>query len=59
VWNLRAGWNVELAPDAALKTQVGCNNLFDEEFFEIRAGRGLYVGARRGLYRTVGIVLQF
>lgn len=59
VWNLRAGWNVELAPDAALKTQVGCNNLFDEEFFEIRAGRGLYLGPPRGLYTTVGIVLQF
>jgi len=55
VWNARLGFDYELAEGVALQLQVGGNNLLDEEYFEIRAGKGLFLGTPRGAYSVIGI----
>lgn len=59
VWNARGGWDHELTEDVRLELQLGSINLFDEDYFEIRAGRGLFPGPPLGAYTTIGIKTAF
>lgn len=59
VWNARTGYEIKLAKDAKLQFQIGCNNIFDKEYFEIRAGKGLFLGAPLGFYSMLGITIEF
>lgn len=45
VWNARLGFNREVVKDTTLQAQFAVRNLFDEEYFEVRAARGLVLGA--------------
>jgi len=58
VWNLRAGYEHELAKSVGLQIQAGCNNIFDKEYFEIRAGKGLFLGPPAGFYSFLGITVD-
>ena len=58
VWNARVGYEYKVAKNVTLRAQVGCINMLDEEYFEIRAGKGLYPGAPQGVYSTVGVTVD-
>lgn len=55
VWNARGGWVHEVAEGLQLKLELGVNNVFDEEYFEVRTGKGLLLGLPRGAYSVIGL----
>lgn len=55
VWNARGGWDHELTDGLTLQLELGVNNVFDEEYFEVRTGKGLLLGLPRGAYSVIGL----
>lgn len=45
VWNFNAGWRHALSDAVELHLQGTIRNLFDDEYFDVRTARGLYLGA--------------
>jgi len=45
LWNAHVGWRRELSEQLSMHLQVDLRNLFDEQYFDIRAARGIYPGA--------------
>ena len=41
-----------------LQMKLGYNNLFDEEYFEVRAGKGLFLGPPAGWNLMFGFSIE-
>lgn len=59
VWNLSVGWDQQLTDKATLDMRMVLRNAFDEDYFEIRSGRGIYPGAPQSLFFEVGFTQKF
>lgn len=59
VWNAKTGYDCQVAKNVKLQLQVGCNNIFNKEYFEIRAGKGLFLGPPAGLFTILGVTVDF
>lgn len=58
VWNARVGYDHQIAKNIRFRVQVGGINLFDEEYFEVRAGKGLFPGPPQGAYTSMGLTID-
>jgi len=58
VWNARVGVVRELAEGCTVRATALVRNLLDEEYFEIRAGRGIYAGAPFSYGGELGITFS-
>lgn len=59
VWNAHVGLRRMLGERCRFDVQVDARNLFDEEYFDVRAARGIYPAAPFGVGGTVGLVFTF
>jgi Fe(3+) dicitrate transport protein len=59
VWNASVGWNHAFSEQSTLSCLVGARNVLDEEYFEIRSGRGIYPGAPSSVVFEVGYTQRF
>jgi len=59
VLNLSAGWHHAFDGNSELSCLVGARNVLDEEYFEIRSGRGIYPGAPFSMVFEVGYTHRF
>ena len=59
LWNAHAGVRRAIAEGAQLEMQADARNLFDEDSFDVRAGRGIYPGAPFGYGLTMGLRFTF
>ncbi|MCK6446378.1 MAG: TonB-dependent siderophore receptor [Planctomycetes bacterium] len=59
LWNAHAGWMRRLSDGCKLRLGVHARNVFDEEYFDVRAARGIFVGAPFGLGAEIGLTFEF
>lgn len=59
IWNARVGLRRQLSKNCQLRATVLTRNLFDEEYFEVRSGRGLYAGAPFSYGAELGLTFSF
>lgn len=59
VWNAQTGIGMDLGPNCRLRFQLNGRNLFDHEYFEVRAARGIYPGAPFGYGAELGLKFTF
>lgn len=59
IWNITAGWDFTIRDKTDLNVLVGARNIFDEDYFEPRAGRGIFPGAPASLVAQVGFTHRF
>lgn len=59
LWNAHTGLRRQLTPACKLEVQVDARNVFDKEFFDVRAARGIYPGAPFGYGGAIGLTFQF
>jgi outer membrane receptor protein involved in Fe transport len=59
LWNAHAGFRRQLSERVRLEVQVDARNIFDEEYFDVRAGRGIYPGAPFGYGASFGLTFTF
>jgi len=55
VWNANAGWRHALSENVHLHVQGALRNIFDDEYFDVRTARGLYLGAPFSYGMMVGL----
>lgn len=59
VWGAHTGIDRRVSADCRLRFQVDVRNVFDQDYFDVRAGRGLYPAAPFGYGATLGITWGF
>jgi Fe(3+) dicitrate transport protein len=59
VWNARLGWQKEIVEGTTMQTQFAVRNVFDEEYFEVRSGRGLLLGAPFVYGAEIAVIHRF
>lgn len=59
IWNAHTGLRRQLNERVRLELQLDARNLFDEEYFTVRAGRGIYPGAPFGCGASLGLLFTF
>ncbi|MCC7014163.1 MAG: TonB-dependent receptor [Planctomycetes bacterium] len=59
VWNARLGLDRQVSDDFTFRVLLSARNLFDEEYFEIKSGRGMYLGEPFAYGLEVGLTRQF
>lgn len=59
IWNAHTGLRRHLSERVRLEVQLDARNIFDEEYFDVRAGRGIYPGAPFGYGASFGLLFTF
>lgn len=59
IWNAHTGFRRQLDERVRLEVQLDARNVFDEEYFDVRAGRGIYPGAPFGYGASIGLLFTF
>lgn len=59
LWNCNVGWDTRIDDKNDVSILVGGRNVFDEEYFEPRAARGIFPGAPASLVFQVGVTHRF
>jgi len=59
LWNAHAGWHRQISDGVRLELQVDARNVFDDEYYTVRTGRGIYAGAPFGYGASLGMLFTF
>lgn len=59
LWNCSVGWDTKIGDKNDVSFLIGGRNIFDEEYFEPRAARGIFPGAPASLVFQVGVTHRF
>ncbi|MCC6407177.1 MAG: TonB-dependent siderophore receptor [Planctomycetes bacterium] len=59
LWNAHVGWGRRLSDGCRLRLQVNARNVFDEEFFDVRVARGIFLGAPFSYGAEIGLTFEF
>ncbi|MBL8862957.1 MAG: TonB-dependent receptor [Planctomycetes bacterium] len=59
IWNAHTGLRRQLDARVRLEVQLDVRNIFDEEYFDVRAGRGIYPGAPFAYGGSLGLLFTF
>lgn len=59
VWNAHTGIAFDVTSSCRLRFQVDVRNVFDQEYFDVRAARGIYPGAPFGYGALIGLTWGF
>lgn len=59
LWNAGIGWDAKLDEKNEVSLMIGGRNLFDEEYFEPRAARGIFPGAPVSMVFQLGVTHRF
>lgn len=59
IWNASVGWEHAIDAKNEVSVLVGGRNVFDEEYFEPRSGRGIFPGAPASMVFQVGMTHRF
>jgi Fe(3+) dicitrate transport protein len=59
VWNAQTGIGMDLGSNCRLRFQLNARNLFNHEYFDVRAARGIYPGAPFGYGAEFGLKFTF
>lgn len=59
VWNAHTGIGTDVTDHCRLQFQVDARNVFDQSYYDVRTGRGIYPGAPFGYGATLGLTFEF
>lgn len=59
LWNCGVGWDTKLDEKNEISVLIGGRNVFDEEYFEPRAARGIFPGAPASMVFQFGVTHHF
>jgi len=59
VWNAHTGIGTRLSETCRLHFQLDARNVFDQSYYDVRTGRGIYPGAPFGYGATMGLTFEF
>jgi outer membrane receptor protein involved in Fe transport len=59
LWNANVGWDAKLDEKNDVSVLIGGRNVFDEDYFEPRAARGIFPGAPASMVFQVGMTHRF
>lgn len=59
VWNAHAGVERPIGDACVLAFQVDARNVFDQSYYDVRSGRGIYPGAPFGYGASLGLTFEF
>ncbi|MBL8725525.1 MAG: TonB-dependent receptor [Planctomycetes bacterium] len=59
LWNASVGWDWQASKATEVNVMVGGRNVLDEDYFEVRAARGIFPGAPASLVGQVGVTHRF
>ena len=59
LWNANVGWEAKLDAKNDVSVLIGGRNVFDEDYFEPRAARGIFPGAPASMVFQVGMTHRF
>ena len=59
IWNASIGWDHKFSSQTEVNVLAGARNVFDEDWFEIRSGRGIYPGAPPSYVFQLGVTHRF
>ena len=59
IWNASLGWDHVIDAKNEVSVLIGGRNVFDEEYFEPRAARGIFPGAPASMVFQLGVTHRF